>query len=201
MATSALIFLGVYFFLCFGVRSVVQKIRTGSTGFRGISGELGSTEWVGGVLFAVALGLGVLAPVLDLAGALDPIAALDQDVVRQAGGGMYFGGLVTTLVAQMAMGRSWRIGVGPAEKTELVTDGPFSVVRNPIFTGMVPTSLGIALLVPNAVAIAAVGLLLVALQIQTRLVEEPYLLSVHGRTYRRYAQRTGRFVPLLGRLR
>lgn len=201
MATSALIFLGIYFLLCFGVRSAVQKIRTGSTGFKGISGKPGSTEWTGGVLFAVALGLGVLAPLLDLAGVLEPVAALDEDVVHQAGAGMYFGGLVTTLVAQLAMGTSWRIGVDPAEKTELVTQGPFSVVRNPIFAGMVPTSLGIALLVPNVVALAAVLLLLVALQIQTRLVEEPYLTKVHGPKYRRYAQRTGRFVPLVGRLR
>ena len=201
MADSALIFLAVYFLLCFGLRSVLQKIRTGSTGFKGISGRPGSTEWAGGVLFAVALVLGTLAPVLDLAGVLDPIEALDTDFVQQAGGGLFFGGLLTTLVAQLAMGTSWRIGVDHSEKTDLVTEGPFSVVRNPIFSGMVPASLGIALLVPNVVALMAVALLLAALQIQTRLVEEPYLLKVHGNDYRSYAERTGRFLPLLGRLR
>jgi protein-S-isoprenylcysteine O-methyltransferase Ste14 len=74
-------------------------------------------------------------------------------------------------------------------------------VRNPIFTGMLPTSLGIALLVPNALAVAAVVLLFAALEIQTRFVEEPYLLKVHGDIYRRYASRVGRFLPLVGRLR
>jgi protein-S-isoprenylcysteine O-methyltransferase Ste14 len=39
----------------------------------------------------------------------------------------------------------------------------------------------------------------IGLQIQVRLVEEPYLLRVHGDAYRRYAERTGRFVPWLGR--
>lgn len=201
MADSALIFLGIYFVLCFGLRSLVQKARTGSTGFKGISGKPGSTEWWGGVLFVAALALGVLAPLLDLAGVLDPIGALDDDVVQQAGGGMFFGGLVTTLVAQMAMGNSWRIGVDASEKTDLVTEGPFSIVRNPIFSGMVPASLGIVLLVPNIVAVAAVVLLLVALQIQVRLVEEPYLLEVHGKPYHDYARRVGRFLPLVGRLR
>jgi protein-S-isoprenylcysteine O-methyltransferase Ste14 len=201
MADSALIFLGLYFVLCFGLRSVVQKVRTGSAGFKGVSGKPGSTEWWGGVLFIVALLLGVLAPVLDLVGWLDPIGLLDGGFGHAAGAGIFWGGLVTTLVAQMAMGASWRIGVDHAEKTDLVTEGPFSVVRNPIFSGMVPTSLGIVLLVPNVVAITAVGLLIAALEIQTRLVEEPYLLKTHGKLYSVYASHVGRFFPLVGRLR
>lgn len=201
MAESALLFLGVYLLLAFGLRSAVMRIRTGSTGFVGISGAPGSTEWSGGVLFAVALVLGAVAPALDLAGALDPIGALDGDFGHQAGAGLFFGGLATTLIAQFSMGDSWRIGVDRSETTQLVTEGPFQAVRNPIFAGMIPTSLGIALLVPNVVAVVAVVLLFAALQIQTRLVEEPYLLQVHGSAYRDYAARVGRFLPLVGRLR
>lgn len=201
MAGWALLFLAIYLLLCFGVRSVVQRARTGSTGFKGISGPVGSTEWVGGVLFAVALGLGALAPILDLAGVLGPIGALDSEAVQAAGGGLFFGGLVSTVLAQAAMGDSWRIGVDEAERTELVTDGPFAYVRNPIFAGMIPTGLGIALLVPSVVAIVAVVLLIVALEIQTRAVEEPYLLRAHGKAYADYAARVGRFVPGVGRLR
>lgn len=178
-----------------------MRLRTGSTGFRGISGRPGSTEWWGGVLFAVALALGALAPVLDLAGVLDPVGPLDGDVGHQAGAGLFFGGLATTLIAQFAMGDSWRVGVDPQEKTRLVTEGPFQAVRNPIFAGMIPTSLGIALLVPNVVAVVAFVLLVAALEIQTRLVEEPYLLATHGAAYRDYARRVGRFFPWVGRLR
>jgi len=201
MAESALLFLGVYLLLAFGLRSMVMKIRTGSTGFKGISGKPASAEWSGGVLFAVALALGALAPALDLASVLDPIDALDGDFGHQAGAGLFFGGLATTLVAQFAMGDSWRIGVDHDEETRLVTEGPFQAVRNPIFAGMIPTSVGIALLVPNAVAVVAVILLFTALEIQTRLVEEPYLLKTHGRAYSDYAGRVGRFIPLVGRLR
>ena len=39
-----------------------------------------------------------------------------------------------------------------------------------------------------------------AMEIQVRLVEEPYLQQVHGEDYARYASRTGRFVPGIGRL-
>ena len=53
------------------------------------------------------------------------------------------------------MGDSWRIGVEESDRTELVTGGVFGLVRNPIYTGMIPAFVGIALLVPNPVALAA----------------------------------------------
>ncbi|MCM0674466.1 hypothetical protein NCC78_07160 [Micromonospora phytophila] len=53
------------------------------------------------------------------------------------------------------MGTSWRIGVDPSERTELVTDGAFALARNPIFTAMAASTLGLTLMVPNAVALAA----------------------------------------------
>ena len=201
MAAWALGFYLLYLALAFGVRTAIQLRRTGSSGFSGISGRPGSAEWLGGVLFVVALVLGLLAPLLDLAGILDPIDPLDGEIGHAAGGGLFFGGLAATLVAQAAMGESWRIGVDESERTELVTDGPFSVVRNPIFAGMIPTSVGLALLVPNVVALLAVVALVLALEIQTRLVEEPYLLRAHGETYASYARRVGRFLPGIGRLR
>ena len=37
-------------------------------------------------------------------------------------------------------------------------------------------------------------------QLQVRVVEEPYLLATHGKTYAAYAARVGRFVPGAGRL-
>ena len=63
-----------------------------------------------------------------------------------------------------------------AERTPLVTGGPFAVVRNPIFAAMIPTSLGGALLVPTAAAVAGFAALVLALELQVRLVEEPHLL-------------------------
>lgn len=81
----------------------------------------------------------------------------------------------------------------------MVTDGLFRVVRNPIFTGTAITMGGLALIVPNGFAVAMVVGQLIILQIQVKLVEKPYLRRVHGEVYRRYAQRTGRFVLGIGR--
>jgi len=152
------------------------------------------------VLFVVAIAVGVVAPVLDVADVIEPLGALDSAGVRATGVAIFIVGLVGTLYAQVAMGESWRIGVDPQEHTALVTHGPFAVVRNPIFAAMFPASLGLALLVPNVVALAGLGALWLALEIQVRLVEEPYLLRTHGDAYRQYAARVGRFVPRVGRL-
>jgi protein-S-isoprenylcysteine O-methyltransferase Ste14 len=201
MAESALFFFLMYLLLCFGLRTFVHKVRTGSSGFNGLSGSPGSAEWIGGVLFIVALALGLFAPLLQLLDVVGPIDALDGNFGHAAGGGLFFGGFLTTLLSQTAMGDSWRIGVDKTERTGLVTTGPFTAVRNPIFTGMLIASIGLTLLAPNVIALAALACLIAALEIQTRLVEEPYLLAAQGTAYRRYAARAGRFVPLVGRLR
>jgi protein-S-isoprenylcysteine O-methyltransferase Ste14 len=201
MAWLALGLYVLYLGLAFGLRTVVQVKRTGSSGFKGISGTPGSAEWLGGVLFALALILGFAAPVLDLVGALDPIEALDGQVGHVVGVVLSIVGLGLTLYAQMAMGTSWRIGVDYSERTDLVTGGPFAIVRNPIFAAMLPTSLGLVLIVPNVAALVGFTGLVIALELQTRAVEEPYLLRAHGSAYAHYAARVGRFLPGIGRLR
>jgi len=201
MPELALALYVVYLALAFGLRTYLQLRRTGSTGFVGLRGRPGSVEWLGGVAFAAGLVLGFAAPVLDLLGVLDPVAALDGEVAHAVGLALAVAGIAGTLYAQMAMGASWRIGVDATERTELVTTGPFALVRNPIFAAMLPTSLGLVMLVPNVVALIGFVALFAALQVQTRAVEEPYLIATHGQTYVRYAARVGRFVPRLGRLR
>lgn len=201
MPALSLALLFLYASLAFGLRALVQLRRTGSTGFKGISGSPGSPEWLAGVLFVAAVGLLFAAPVLALTGSFQTFAVLDRLAGHALGLVLYAFGLLATLVAQGAMGSSWRVGVDASERTDLVTDGPFSVVRNPIFAAMVPAVLGLALLVPNVLSLAGVLLLLVAVEMQVRLVEEPYLLRSHGDGYAAYASRVGRFVPGVGRLR
>ena len=148
----------------------------------------------------MAIAIGVAAPVLDVIDVLEPLDALDSAGVRATGVALFLAGLIATLYAQIAMGESWRVGVDEQERTALVTSGPFAIVRNPIFAAFLPATLGLALLVPNVVALVGLAALWVALEIQVRLVEEPYLLRQHGDAYRNYAARVGRFVPGLGRL-
>ncbi len=201
MAVLALILYAVYLLLAFGLRTLIQLRRTGSTGFHGLGGRPGSAEWIAGVGFTLALLLGAAAPVLALLDVVEPIDALDVTAAHASGFVLALAGIAATFYAQVAMGTSWRIGVDPGERTALVTSGPFALVRNPIFAAMLPTALGLTLLVPSWIAIAGFAGLLVALELQVRVVEEPYLRQVHGEGYAAYAARVGRFLPGVGRLR
>ncbi|MCT7350596.1 methyltransferase [Streptomyces coelicoflavus] len=82
------------------------------------------------------------------------------------------------------MGASWRVGVNTDERTTLVTGGLFAHARNPVFTAMAITALGLALMVPNWVSLLALACLITAIQLQVRVVEEPYLKAMHGPAYR-----------------
>lgn len=125
-------------------------------------------------------------------------AILDTAGVAVAGVALGVCGVTLTLVAQVAMGDSWRIGVDPAARTQLVTGGVFGSVRNPIFTAMVIATAGLVLLVPNLVSLATFVVLVGALEVQVRLVEEPYLRAIHGPVYDTYLATVGRFLPRIG---
>lgn len=66
---------------------------------------------------------------------------------------------------------------------------------------MIVFALGITLVSPNVVALIGFALLVTTIELQVRVVEEPYLRSVHSDAYRRcYLASVGRFVPALGRI-
>jgi protein-S-isoprenylcysteine O-methyltransferase Ste14/protein-L-isoaspartate O-methyltransferase len=189
----------VFLLIAFGLRSAIHWRRTGRTGFVRPSAFMHGAERLVAVLFVAALVGAGAAPLLQLAGAVAPAAALDRPPVHGFGLALGLGGMALTLWAQLGMGDSWRVGVDAAERTALVTTGPFAIVRNPIYSAMLLATVGLALLTPNVVALGAAGALLVGLEIQVRHVEEPYLERMHGDAYRRYLSAVGRFVPGLGR--
>jgi protein-S-isoprenylcysteine O-methyltransferase Ste14 len=196
----ALYLWGLYGLLAFVLPVALQLRRTGSTGLKGPSGRPGSVEWLAGVGLVMAIGLGVAAPILALNDVVEPIDDLDGASVRAGGVVLFTVGLAAVVFSQQWMGHSWRVGVDEHERTQLLTGGPFRLIRNPIFTGMCFVSTGLGLLVPSVVSIAGVVILIASLELQTRLVEEPYLTNVHGDAYTTYASRAGRFLPGLGRL-
>lgn len=181
----------VYVLVAFVLRTLVHLRDTGSSGFVGWRRGAGGLERVAGGLMIVAFALSLAGPFVG-----EPLA--DTAIV---GGVTIVVATAGTFVAQLAMARSWRIGVNPSERTELVTRGLFAVVRNPIFSFMILASLGMALACPTPPALVAPLLLVIALELQVRFVEEPYLARIHGAEYLAYARRVGRFVPWFGKLR
>jgi protein-S-isoprenylcysteine O-methyltransferase Ste14 len=198
MPIVALVLFGVFAALGFGWRSWEQRRRTGSTGFRGVSGRLGSAEWFAGSGFVAAPAVAVLASILQLLDVAAPVAVLHSPWIQIGGIVVAIVGTFATVYAQLDMGDSWRIGVDPGETTTLVRTGVFGWVRNPIFIAMITFGFGIALVTPNLVALAGFLLLVATIELQVRIIEEPYLLTVHGDDYRSYLTNVGRFMPGVG---
>lgn len=183
----------------FGLRSYLAWRATGDTGLRTHVGPVRSVAWWAKLLFLTAIVLLLAGPATTLVGW--PAMTWQTGVAVQAVGVVLaVAGMLIVATAQHGMGSSWRIGVDTSETTGLVTGGLFALARNPIFTGMIAFAAGIALIAPGLVSAAAVAVLLIAIQMQVRAVEEPYLLHTHGDAYRRYAAHTGRFLPGIGRL-
>lgn len=190
----------VWFVSLFVFRTVLQWRHTGSTGVKGFHGEIGSLPWIAGVSASVGLALALLAPLGALYGWPGAALLVADDAPHLGGAGLSVLGIVGALLAQLSMGNSWRVGVDESERTELVTDRFFAWVRNPIFSFIWISLVGLVLLVPSVLALAALLVTVLGIELQVRTVEEPYLLRTHGATYATYASRVGRFVPGIGRL-
>ena len=197
MPKLALILYAGFLFVAFGWRSWLQYRRTGDSGVRHPSASAAPLEWLASVLVIV----GFVAIPLVCAGLISGRFELIAVPVWASVFGLLIAaiGVAITLVAQIQMGESWRIGQSADEQTSLVTSGLFAHVRNPIFSGLLVFGLGLVLLVPSVAILPALIVLAAAIVLQVRFVEEPCLIRRHGDTYLSYAQRVGRFVPGVGR--
>ena len=122
-----------------------------------------------------------------------PIIQLDNPTIKYAGLALLFISLTWTVIAQGHMKNSWRIGIDTDTKTELVTNGLFSISRNPIFFGMILTLIGLFLITPNALTVLFLILGYVLIQIQIRL-EEEFLSKEHGEKYLEYKKKVRRLI-------
>lgn len=102
--------------------------------------------------------------------------------------------LWATFVCWHRMGKSWRMGIDPNDRTQLVCNGPYAYVRHPIYGLSTLLMIATMVAVPNWLMIIAGVIHLVLLQWEARR-EEQHLIRVHGDEYRAYMRGTGRFFP------
>jgi protein-S-isoprenylcysteine O-methyltransferase Ste14 len=197
MAIVALAVWAAWVLVAVCLRMWHQRRHTGDSGVRLGDVKRGSAEWWAAVLFFLGVPPNPAAAIAGLAG-LGPLWFLDKTAVHVAGIVIATIGLVLTSVAQIGMGDAWRVGVDQAQRVRLVTNGPFRLVRNPIYSAMALTGIGLVLIVPNIICLAQLAAFIVGLQVQVRGVEEPYLRRIHGTAFVQYSARVGRFIPGIG---
>ena len=102
--------------------------------------------------------------------------------------------LAATMVCWKKMGKDWRMGINPDEKTHLIVSGPYAYVRHPIYALSSILMLATVLAVPSPIMLT-VGLVHLALLQWEARREEQYLIVHHGEAYSDYRRRVGGFVP------
>jgi putative Ca2+/H+ antiporter (TMEM165/GDT1 family)/protein-S-isoprenylcysteine O-methyltransferase Ste14 len=146
------------------------------------------------VLFALAVLLGLGAPLLVATNVVQPIALFDEPGWVAGGAAVVLLGTALLLAAQAQRVALQERGADPVSATR----GLHARVRNPGLTGIVVATAGLLLMVPTLLGVLAAVLVVVAVQVQVRAVREPGLARRHGGAYESYASRTGRFLPRPG---
>ena len=111
------------------------------------------------------------------------------------GAAISLAGIAIMVISQWQMGAAWRFGVDESERTDLVTSGLYSLVRNPIYSGVFLFCIGLLVLLPHIYMLFFLILAYSSIELQVRFVEEPHLHRLHGAMYEQYAAHAGRYFP------
>lgn len=96
-----------------------------------------------------------------------------------------------------ALGRQLRFDAGLSSDHQLVTSGPYRVVRHPIYTSMLCLMVGTGVVVSPPL-LFALGLVFFIAGTEIRVRAEERLLASHfGDTYAEYRRRVPAYVPFL----
>lgn len=95
-------------------------------------------------------------------------------------------------------GRTWcALYIGGRQTRELVTAGPYSLCRNPLYLFSIVGAVGVGAQVGTIAIAVLAGLLTWAAHVPAVAHEEHRLLATHGDRYRAYRARVPRFLPRL----
>jgi protein-S-isoprenylcysteine O-methyltransferase Ste14 len=105
-------------------------------------------------------------------------------------------GVLFSVWARVYLGRNWSGTVTIKQDHELITSGPYCIVRHPIYTGLLLAILGSAVALGQWRGILALALATGALWRKLRF-EERWMRERFGAAYDAYAKRVAALVPLV----
>lgn len=116
------------------------------------------------------------------------------DWLRWAGFALGLASLGFWSWTQVALGKEWSPQLQLREEHHLVTTGPYSRIRHPLYTAMLGYSASLALVTANWIFIAFAVVMIAGLFARVPK-EEQMMIGKFGEEYKAYMQRTGRFFP------
>jgi protein-S-isoprenylcysteine O-methyltransferase Ste14 len=117
------------------------------------------------------------------------------DWLRWAGFGLGMASVGLFAWTHAVLGRFWSSYLQLRPGHRLMTDGPYSRIRHPMYSAIVGWMMSLGLVAPNwlAFVFAALAALHFMLRIER---EEKMMLQQFGNEYREYMKRTGRLLPV-----
>lgn len=112
------------------------------------------------------------------------------------GAAITVGGLLLAVWAREHLGRNWSRAVSIKQDHELITTGPYAVVRHPIYTGILTGFLGVAIALAQVRGIVVFVLIFIGFWAKLSM-EERWMRSQFGEIYDNYLHRTAALVPYL----
>lgn len=192
------------YWLC--VARMVWRVRRRTKGVRGVLVPVQARERVMGALWMPIVAAWIALPWIALAkpGSALLWPALPDRVLthgaflllRFVAAGAAVAGWLGSIACWRHMGKHWRMAVDVTQG-RLFVDGPFRVVRHPIYALSMLLMLCSVVILPAVVLLSAAALHIVLMHIKARN-EEAFLAQQHGAEYVAYCARTGRFVPRRG---
>jgi protein-S-isoprenylcysteine O-methyltransferase Ste14 len=105
-------------------------------------------------------------------------------------------GLAFCIWARFTLGRNWSGVVTLKGGHELITSGPYALVRHPIYTGLLTMFVATVIVLGHVAGIIAMPFVFVSLWIKLRH-EEKLMLQQFPNEYLAYQQRVKRIIPFI----
>jgi protein-S-isoprenylcysteine O-methyltransferase Ste14 len=118
------------------------------------------------------------------------------DAVAWTGVVLCVAGLIFCVWARFTLGRNWSGVVTLKGGHELITSGPYALVRHPIYTGLLTMFVATVIVVGHVAGIIALPLVFVSFWVKLRY-EEKLMLEKFPNEYASYKQRVKRLIPFV----
>lgn len=182
---GVMILAGFYFF--YMAKIVVQSKKSIKTNQMGIGYKPKKVLIIEKTL-SIATSLTVIVEVISIFTVNPNIS----DFIRIAGAVIGFFAVIIFALAVITMKDSWRAGI-PEKKTNIITDGIYSISRNPAFLGFNMLYLSILLMFFNILLLICSVWAAVMLHLQI-LQEENWFTETFGNEYKDYSTRVRRYL-------
>ena len=117
--------------------------------------------------------------------------------------GIQLGGVFISVIgagfaiwARLILGTNWSAKVAIKEGQRLVQNGPYAIVRNPIYTGVLFFMIGAALVSGEVRGLLGLGLVLIYVW-HKGMTEERFLSQEFGEEYHEYQKRVKFMIPFI----